>query len=184
MASPSVSEFRVKRVRNFLICPIVAGHYKSLAPSVRNEAKTSSFSSWHQCWDKAIRLTENLQSETSSPAPLGEITDFSKLPESEIGIVDSHHKLQIIAVFSQKNLEVASPTEGRLSPWKSIGVGKSGYFANLSCSNYGWNWVPGALREVPFRLNYLERDLESRPTGMIARSVSLLAEARDFPVRT
>ncbi len=174
----------MKRVRNFLICPIVAGQYAALAPSVRTEATTSSFTSWHQCWDSAIRLTESLHSEASRTELSDTREDCPTLAESEIAIVDSHKVLQIIAVFSRKNLEAANVLEGRLSPWKSIGVGKYGYFANLSCNNYGWSWVPGAQREVPFRLSYLERHLEARPTGLIARSVSLFAEARDFLVRT
>ena len=55
---------------------------------------------------------------------------------------------------------------------------------NFNYSDYGWGWVSGAEREVPFRLRYLQRKAETNPGGILSRSRNWVLEFRDWPKRS
>jgi hypothetical protein len=98
----------------------------------------------------------------------------------EVAIVEDN--LDVIAVFSSRNLEMEEKGPKGKIKWKSsrVSAGAEGCWCNLNYSDYGWGWISGADREVPFRLRYFERQAESNPDGLISRARACVLEIRDW----
>ncbi len=175
----------MKRVRHFLIGRLSNGAEGSLPEKVPPGSTTTSISSWHQCWESAIQMLDGTVLDGTAPPKCEvDLAECKQRPEFEIAICDARDQLRVIAVFSQRNFETASAAQEGNAAWSSFSLGSSGVFANLNRRHYGWNWLPGAQREVPFRLNFLERHLEAKPDGLAARCFSFVAEARDLLPRS
>lgn len=123
---------------------------------------------WHQTWDTAVQLMETNGSSGGfhggGPA---------------VAIADEAESL-VIAIFSHRNLESLEPVEGE-TKWRSVKITSGGgYWCNLNYSDYGWGWVSGAKREVPFRLRFFERQAEANPSSFVSRTRAWILEARDW----
>lgn len=154
----------MQRVRKFLIVKGQLPAGSRLSPSALSSA--ASCEGWHQSWDTAVQW---MTSVAASDEPR----------ESEVAIVDGSASM-VIATFSQGNLESLEPAEGQVK-WRSVKVASGGgFWCNLNYSDYGWGWVSGAKREVPFRLRFLERQAESNPSGLLSRARAWILEARDW----
>ncbi len=159
----------MQRVRKFLII--------NEDSAIGNRLPTSSSLSsaiqregWHQSWDTAIGLMETWGSTKGETGTEGEVA---------IAIADESVSL-IVAIFSHRNLESLEPVGGE-TKWRSVKITSGdGYWCNLNYSDYGWGWVSGAKREVPFRLRFFERRAEANPDSVLARTRAWIMEARDW----
>jgi hypothetical protein len=157
----------LRRVRRFLLCNTGNDNFHQLPSTARKLAGAMELSSWHQCWEKASGMLFTANREEAAQSD----------PVVAIGDIDN--ALRIVAVFCGINLQIEGERQG-LRHWKSSGIPGANIFANRNTSHYDWAWVPGAEREVPFRLNAVERYMDVNPAGIVARGVSLIAEARDM----
>jgi hypothetical protein len=128
---------------------------------------SQSVNGWHKAWELA-------ESALCSHAIEGRILDtFIK-------------KSPMIAVFSHHNFEDELADIARSAVktrWRSESLGNIRgveRFANTNVTDFGWSWVEGAKRDLPFRLSYLERQAERNPEGLMAFMLGLRAEARDL----
>jgi hypothetical protein len=122
---------------------------------------------WHKAWDLAVSSLEE--------------------PTNVCHIYDAQAKHSaVIARFAAHDLQdelVATAEDKHPTRWRSETIHTANGQTRFACCNltdFGWNWVEGAERELPFRLNYFERDAERNPRGMIARLMEVGAEARDL----
>lgn len=122
---------------------------------------------WHKAWDFVLASLEE-------PTSVGRIYDAQAKNSA------------IIATFSAYDSNIETEADEATTPatrWRSETIhtpsGQTRY-AYTNTTDFGWNWVEGAKRELPFRLNYLERDAERNPRGLIARLMEVGAEARDL----
>lgn len=122
---------------------------------------------WHKAWDIAEHALHEQCVE-------GQLFD-ARQRNSPVIAVFSHHNFQneLSDMASQ-----AVKTRWRTDPLGAIGGTER--FANTNLSDFGWSWVEGAQRDLPFRLNYLERSAERNPEGLMAFMLGLGAEARDL----
>jgi hypothetical protein len=128
---------------------------------------TQSVSGWHKVWEIAKRA---LEADTVE----GRIHD-SHLKRSPLIAVFSHHNFQ--DELAKIALEELS-TRWRTEPLGKIrGVER---FANTNVTDFGWSWIEGAKRDLPYRLSFLERQAERNPNGLMAFMLGLRAEARDL----
>ncbi len=124
-------------------------------------------SGWHKAWELAEQAMHDNCVE-------GRILDAGS------------KKAPIIAIFSHHNFqdELADIASDAIrTRWRSEPLGNihgAERFANTNLSDFGWSWVEGAKRDLPFRLNYLERGAERNPDGLIAFMLGLKAEASDL----
>ena len=123
----------MKRIRDF-----------KLTVSSAQDQVDHSITGWHKAWDFATAATV---------AGVQECRIF----DSQI------RNSPPIAIFSEHNLqdELDDIADDAMKVhWKSEayqstdGVEK---FANLNLTDFGWSWVEGATRDLPYRLGYLER---------------------------
>lgn len=123
---------------------------------------------WHKAWDLAVASIESAGSDC-------------RIYDAQI-----EHS-PVIALFTDHEIEEdeSSPevTDGVRTSWRSepfhTSDGQTRY-ALANMTDFGWKWVEGAERELPFRLNYFERNAERYPQGWIARTMELWAEIRDL----
>ena len=155
----------MRRVRKFLVLQVPGGIAKSppkLPKSLRSETEGQRIQGWHPSWDAAINL-------------------LKESPLAEVAIADDDGSGTVIVYFGRWNLEVEQAVMAKTkTKWRSSkisGVGE--YWCNLNFSNYAWDWVGGAEREVPFRLEYFERHAEANPDGIVSRARALISELRD-----
>lgn len=154
----------MQRVRKFLILCKDSPAGAKVSPDAL--AKASQCEGWHQAWDKAVQMMDAC---TSSHTADG----------TSVAIIDERASL-VVAVFSQQNLESLEPVE-KATKWRSVRVASGeGCWCNLNYSDYGWGWVSGAKREVPFRLRFFERHAESNPNSLLSRTWAMALEARDW----
>ncbi len=146
----------MKRIREF----------KVIIDSASGDAE-HFITGWHKAWDFVLA---NLEEATS----VGRIYDAQAKNSAIIATFstyDSNIEMQVI--------EAKTPA----TRWRSEAIhtptGQTRY-AYTNATDFGWNWVEGAKRELPFRLSYLERDAERNPRGIIARLMEVGAEARDL----
>lgn len=124
-------------------------------------------SGWHKAWDLSEQAFWDHYVE-------GQIFDAG-LKNSPAIAIFSHHN------FQDEVADIAS--EAIKTRWRSEPLGQIHgieRFANTNLSDFGWSWVEGAKRDLPFRLNYLEREAERNPNGLFAFVLGLQAEARDL----
>lgn len=123
---------------------------------------------WHKAWNLAV--------------------DSIEQPGNDCRIYDAQiEHSPVIVLFTDHEIEEdeSSPevTEGVRTHWRSeafhLPSGQLRY-ALANMTDFGWKWVEGAERELPFRLNYLEHKAERYPQGWIARMMELGAEVRDL----
>jgi hypothetical protein len=159
----------MQRVRKFLIVKEHSPLGRRLTQSVLSAAIPCE--GWHQSWDTAVRLMGTDHSASGADGTDSEI---------EVAIADESVSLQVIAIFSPRNLESLEQV-GRETRWRSVRIAAGdGCWCNLNYSDYGWGWVSGAKREVPFRLRFFERQAESNPNSLISRARAWILEARDW----
>ncbi len=123
---------------------------------------------WHKAWDLAVASLDS--------------------PTSDCRIYDAQIKHSpVIALFTDHEIEddESSPevTRGIRTKWRSEAFQthtSQTRYALTNMTDFGWKWVEGAERELPFRLNYFERQAERFPQGWIARWMEIWAEARDL----
>lgn len=147
----------MKRIREFKL--VVA----SSADAVEHRV-----TGWHKAWDLAVASIEN--------------------PGNDCRIYDGHIKHSpVITFFTEHEIEqdesspeviVGSRTRWRSEPFHT-GHGQIRY-AQANMTDFGWKWVEGAERELPFRLNYFEHKAERHPEGWTARIMELWAEVCDL----
>lgn len=122
---------------------------------------------WHKAWELAEQAMHDDCVE-------GRILDAG------------NHKSPIIAIFSHHNMQdelVDIASDAVKTRWRSEPLGNihgAERFANTNLSDFGWSWVEGAKRDLPFRLSYLERQAEHNPNGLLALMLGLKAEAADL----
>jgi hypothetical protein len=155
----------MQRVRKFLI----VNDQRSLDGRLPKSALVDSIQcdGWHQSWDTAVRLLENAIEGGN---------------EFNVAIADESVSLQVIAIFSLHNLESIDQVGTDKTKWRSIRIsaGSDGCWCNLNYSDYGWGWVSGAKREVPFRLRYFERQAEANPNSLVSRTRAWILEFREW----
>lgn len=122
---------------------------------------------WHKAWDFAI-------------ASLEEPTSVARIYDAQ-----AKHSAIIVRFSTHESNDETQVTAAKApaTRWRSEAIetpsGQTRYaFTNMT--DFGWSWVEGAKREVPFRLSYFERDAERNPRGVIARLMEVGAEARDL----
>lgn len=122
---------------------------------------------WHKAWDFVL-------------ASLEEPTSVARIYDAQV------KRSAIIVTFSADDSISETQANATKTPdtrWRSEAIrtpsGQTRY-AYSNTTDFGWNWVEGAKRELPFRLSYLERDAERNPQGIIARLMEVGAEARDL----
>ena len=153
----------MQRVRKFLVVKDRSPLGSRLPPTVFPDAIHCE--GWHQTWDTALELTD---------------LDIKTNVEFEVAVADESNSRQIIAIFSTRNLESVEQEAGA-TKWRSVRISVGdGFWCNLNYSDYGWGWISGASREVPFRLRYLERQAEANPNGLVSRALFWVLEARDW----
>ncbi len=160
----------MRRVRNFTVCIDQRHQWNSISsipwklrPAELTEMEPNPISGWHQSWDAAMSLFATQR--------------------CSVLILDTDWGNRSLACFNARNLENA--TESTKYPrWLSTCINLQAdnqqieAFVNLNCSDYQWIWVAGAVREVPYRLNYIERRAAANPEGVFGRLLSLCAEMR------
>lgn len=155
----------MKRVRNFVVVTNAASGIeleRKVPDSLRADAGLKHIQGWHPAWDEAMSLL-------ASPM------------NREVAIVDDNGSWNVIALFCRRNLETAETTAKQKTKWKSASIKTAeDFWCNLNYSDYGWDWVGGAKREVPFRLKYLERQAEANPDGLVSRAYAWASEVRDI----
>ena len=157
----------MQRVRKFLVATETTLTKRKLSESALASAVPCE--GWHKTWDSALALAVTRDAATSSEAE-GE----------EFVVVADASLLLAVAVFSRSNLEALEPTEAE-TKWRSVKVSAAdGIWCNFNYSDYGWGWVSGAAREVPFRLRYFERKAETNPDGLVSRARAWVQEIRDW----
>ncbi len=156
----------MQRVRKFLIVKDAAPVGSKLSQATVSNAIHCE--GWHQTWDTAIGLL--------GPKDVDNQLENS----SEVAIADAAVALQVIAIFSPRNLESVEG-ESAATKWRSVRITTGeGWWCNLNYSDYGWGWVSGAKREVPFRLRFLERQAEANPDSLLSRVRAWFIEVRDW----
>ena len=144
----------MQRVRNFLIA-------QESTPIGRIPAKSTLLSAnacegWHKSWDTAITLMAASAREAEGNC------EFVVIADPELSLA--------VAVFSKQNLESRDPAKIE-TKWTSVKIAKgTGFWCNFNYSDYGWGWVSGAEREVPFRLQVVKRKAETDPGSFLSRS--------------
>lgn len=147
----------MKRIREF-----------RLVVGSSDEAVEHRVTGWHKAWEMAVASIES--------------------PGSDCRIYDAHNEHSpVITLFTDHEIEEdeSSPevVEGGRTRWNSepfhIHTGQT-RFALSNMTDFGWKWVEGAERELPYRLNYFEHKAERHPNGWLARVMELWAEVRDL----
>ncbi len=124
-------------------------------------------SGWHKAWELAEQAMHDDCVE-------GRIAD-ARAKRAPMIAIFSHHN------FQDELADVAD--QAVKTKWRSEPLGKikeAERFANTNLTDFGWTWVEGAKRDLPFRLNYFERGAERNPEGLLALMLGLRAEARDL----
>jgi hypothetical protein len=150
-------ELCMKRIREFNV---------SLC-SVDGGTTLQHVSGWHKAWELAEQAMHDNCVE-------GRISDAGN-KKSPIIAIFSHHNMQDELVDIDP---VAVKTRWRSEPLGNIHGAER--FANTNVTDFGWSWVEGAKRDLPFRLSYLERSAERNPNGLFAYMLGLKAEAADL----
>ncbi len=153
------------RVRKFLIVKDHAQLVSRLPESAL--AQVTECEGWHQTWDTAVQLI-NIAIEGEG--------------EFEVAISDQSVPSHVIAIFSHRNLESLADEGVPKTKWRSLKVstGSDSFWCNFNYSDYGWGWVSGAQREVPFRLRYFERQAKVKHTSLVLRTLRWMYEVREW----
>lgn len=123
---------------------------------------------WHKAWNLALDNIENAGSDCH-------IYD-AQIEHSPVIVLFTDHEIE----EDESSPEV---TKGVQTQWRSEAFhlpGGQTRYALANMTDFGWKWVEGAERELPFRLNYLEHKAERFPQGPIARMMEIWAEVRDL----
>ena len=160
----------MQRVRKFLIAKESSAIGRVPAASTLRTAVATE--GWHKSWDTAVEMMLDATAEQAGTA------------ESDVFVVIADQEVAVtVAIFGLQNLESLESLEPQpgASKWRSIRIARgAGFWCNFNYSDYGWGWVSGAEREVPFRLRYLERKTESNPDSLISRGFTWVLEFRDW----
>ena len=155
----------MKRVRNFLILKIHDPNVyldRRVPQELRESPDVKRIQGWHPSWDEAVLCVRDPSVH-------------------EAAIVDDNGSWNVIALFSRRKLELSEPDAKPKTKWKTSSIkGITERWCNLNYSDYGWDWVGGAEREVPFRLRYFERQAEANPDGLVSKTYAWLSEVLDM----
>ena len=145
----------MKRIRNFKI-NLLCGESQSSEQHV----------GWHKTWDRCV---EAMRDEAQ-----------------DCQVFDSQQRSSpTVAWFCYRNMQAEQEeileTAG-IVRWKTEVVpdANAEFYANYNQTDFGWAWVEGAKRDLPFRLSYFERKAERNPGGSLAFFMGLWAEVRDL----
>ncbi|MDX1929663.1 MAG: hypothetical protein SFV81_24265 [Pirellulaceae bacterium] len=157
----------MQRVRKFLVAT-----EKTLTKRTLSDVAMASAvpcEGWHKTWDSAVGLLVER-----------DVTNRSAATDQEFVVIADESLLLAVAVFSRNNLEATEPAEAE-TKWRSVKLSSpNDIWCNFNYSDYGWGWVSGAAREVPFRLRYFERKAETNPDGLVSRARAWVQEIRDW----
>ncbi len=155
----------MQRVRKFLVVKNSGqtnSLHRKLLSSLQTRPDIEHLQGWHSTWDFALKCVKDCS-------------------DQEVAIVDDDGTWTIIALFSVRNLETEEQEVEPKCKWRSFKViDLDDCWCNLNYSDFGWGWVSGAQREVPFRLKYFERQLEANPDGLVSRTYAWISEMRDL----
>ena len=192
----------MRRVRKFLVLKVDDSFVLSppkVPLEVRSQAAAVQVEGWHPTWAAAITLLKseqlsdvaivdddgsgnviayfsrrNLEQEYASQLGDSKSDDELRPKESANHVAQANRAVPLAPTRPAKSAKLKtrfSSTSIREVP---------GYRCNMNCSDYAWEWVSGAEREVPFRLKYLERQAVANPEGVVSRARALVQEIREW----
>jgi hypothetical protein len=157
----------MQRVRKFLVATETTLTKRRISQAAL--ASAVPYEGWHKTWDSAVGLLVERDA-----------TSRSEAAGQEFVVIADESLLLAVAVFSHSNLEALESAEIE-TKWRSVKLSAPNcIWCNFNYSDYGWGWVSGAAREVPFRLRYFERKAETNPDGLVSRARAWVQEIRDW----
>ena len=192
----------MRRVRKFLVLKVNDGFVPSppkVSPELRSQSAAVQIEGWHSTWTAAINLLKseqlgdvaivdgdgsgtviayfsrrNLEQEYTSQFGDAQSADRIVQDDGADHVAQANRAVPLAPTRTAKSVKLKTK-------FSSANIREiPGYRCNMNCSDYAWDWVGGAEREVPFRLKYFERQAVANPEGVVSRARALVQEIRDW----